>query len=366
MSDSFIHRLEDANDTEKPEKPPLGLFHRFLTLWVILAMVAGILLGNYVPQLVIFMKNTTVAEVSIPISIFLWGIILPMMIQIDFGSLRNVYKQPKAIILTLVMNYAVQPFSMFAFCLLFFKVVFQSYLDSEKQTQYLIGAVLLGGAPCTAMVFIWSRLMNGDPAYTITQVAVNDLVLLALYIPTVQLLAGVSNIQIPWTTLLFSVLFFVVIPLILGIILRQSLIHNHANFLNNKLIPILDQMSMVFLLLMIVLLFISQATTIVGNLLDILVISVPLIIQTIFIWGITITAAILLKIPYKFAGPASLIACSNFFEMAVAVALSLYGTDSGVTLTTVVGVLIEVPIMLTLVHVNNRYQHLFPDQELSQ
>ena len=350
----------------EPEKQPLeesslGAFHRFLTLWVLLAMVAGILLGNYVPPLVKFMKDSQIAEISIPIAVLLWGIILPMMVQVDFTSLKNVVKQPKAIILTVVVNYAVQPFSMYAFCLLFYKVIFAGwYLGLEKQTEYLIGAVLLGGAPCTAMVFVWSRLMNGDPAYTITQVALNDLVLLALYVPTVQLLAGVSNIYLPWSTLLYSVLFFVLVPLVLGVIVRQSLIYKHKEFLNNKLIPIMDHLSMVFLLLMIVLLFISQAVTILGNLLDILVISIPLIIQTFFIWAITIIASILMKIPYKFAGPASLIACSNFFEMAVAVALSLYGSDSGVTLTTVVGVLIEVPIMLTLVHVNNRIKHLFP------
>ena len=358
-----IRPIECEDDMEKAVEPPakeqLGAFHRFLTIWILLSMAAGIILGNYLPQLVIFLEHLQIAKVSIPTAVLLWGIILPMMIQVDFTSLKNVFKQPRAIVLTVIVNYGIQPFSMYALCLLFFKVIFASYLSQEKQTEYLIGSVLLGGAPCTAMVFIWSKLMNGDAAYTITQVAVNDLILLVLYVPTVQLLAGVSNIQIPWTTLMLSVVFFVVIPLVIGVLVRQSLIYKHENFLNKKLLPVMDQLSMVFLLLMVILLFISQAPTIIGNLLDILVISVPLIIQTIFIWAITVAASLLLKIPFRYAGPASLIACSNFFEMAVAVAFTLYGSDSGVTLTTVVGVLIEVPIMLTLVHINNRMQNIF-------
>jgi len=285
-----------------------------------------------------------------------------MMLQIDFGSIVNVVKQPKAVLTTSFINYAIQPFTMYGFALLFFKVIFKGYLGNDTANQYLIGTVLLGGAPCTAMVFVWSRLMRGNFSYTLTQVAFNDILLVILYSPTAKLLAGAANINMPWDTLLFSIGFFIVIPLLFGVVTRHFMLKKESttNFLQNKLIPTLDSASMVFLLLMIVLIFISQASTIAHNLVDILIIAIPLLIQTFLIWGISYGTSWFLRFPYEVAGPASLIACSNFFEMAVAVAASLYGSNSGAALATVVGVLIEVPVMLFLVKVNNRTKHLFP------
>jgi ACR3 family arsenite transporter len=246
---------------------------------------------------------------------------------------------------------------MFALALLFFRVIFHGYLGSEKADDYLVGAVLLGSAPCTAMVFVWTALMNGDGAYTVTQVAVNDLLLLVTYVPTVKLLAGTTSLQMPWETLLLSVALFVVVPLLVGVTFRlvMSRRERWLRWMNERLLPAMDGISMVFLLLMIVLIFMSQASTILGNLLDILCISVPLLLQTVLVWAIAVALAWWMRLPYSIGGPASLIACSNFFEMAVAVAVALYGSSSGAALATVVGVLIEVPIMLLLVWLNNRY-----------
>jgi ACR3 family arsenite transporter len=285
--------------------------------------------------------------------------ILPMMLQIDFHSVVVVVKAPKPIVLCAIINYAIQPFTMYAISLLFFKVFFESYLGTEKSDGYVIGAVLLGGAPCTAMVFVWSVLMNGNAAYTLAQVAVNDILLLILYVPTVKLLASASNIEMPWDTLLYSVGLFIVVPLVVAVVTRQSLNQRGLEWLKTKVIPLLDTLSMAFLLLMVVLIFISQAATITKNWVDILIIAIPLTVQTVLIWGLTYAVAIYFEFPFDIAGPASLIACSNFFEMAVAIAVSIYGTGSPATLATVVGVLIEVPVMLVLVAINNKTQHKF-------
>jgi arsenite transporter len=351
-------------DAEGPtvEKPPkLNLFQKFLSLWVLLAMIAGVLIGYYVPEIPEALDKATIAEISIPIAILLWGMILPMMIQIDFSNVVNVIKNPKPVALTSFINYAVQPFTMYGIALLFFHVIFGNYLGDTKADEYLTGAILLGGAPCTAMVFVWSMLMDGDPAYTVTQVAVNDIILLFVYVPTVKLLAGASDISMPWDVLVYSVGIFAFIPLVLGVFIRYVMSKNDKWFawLNDTLIPTLDRCSMVFLLLMVVLLFMSQATTIVENVLDIFIIAIPLLLQTFLIWGLTYFLALRMKLPYKIAGPATLIACSNFFEIAVAIAVSLYGSDSGAALATVVGVLIEVPTMLALVWVNNRTNTCF-------
>ncbi|ORZ29728.1 ACR3 protein [Catenaria anguillulae PL171] len=339
----------------------MNLFQRFLTVWVLLAMLAGVLLGHFVPAVPEVLEKATIAQVSIPIAVLLWGIILPMMLQIDFSAVKNALKQPKAILLTTLVNYAVQPFTMYGIAVLFFKVIFANYLGQSKANEYLVGSLLLGGAPCTAMVFVWSTLMRGDPAYTLTQVAVNDLILLVAYSPTVKLLAGAEDIQLPWDTLLLSVGFFVLIPLVLGVLIRTWFKRNQASakWLDTVLIPKLNDLATVFLVLMVAMLFITQAGAINSKLVDILIIAVPLLIQTLLIWGITYGLALVLRLPYAIAGPATLIACSNFFEMAVAVAISLYGSASGATLATVVGVLIEVPVMLLLVEVNNRTKGLF-------
>ncbi|KAJ3363004.1 hypothetical protein GGF31_001267 [Allomyces arbusculus] len=350
-----------STDMDEEAAPTLNVFQRFLTVWVLLAMVVGVLVGYYIPDVPKALDKATVADVSIPIAVLLWGIILPMMLQIDFAALRNVLRQPKAIFLTTLVNYAVQPFTMYLLAWLFFKVIFVSYLGTTRANEYLVGSLLLGGAPCTAMVFVWSTLMHGDPAYTLAQVAVNDLVLLVAYSPTVKLLAGTADIPLPWATLLASVGFFVLIPLVLGVAIRAALMRTDSGrtWLEDTLIPWLNSLSAVFLVLMVALLFMTQANAVTTKIIDILVIAVPLTLQTVLIWGITYAASLWLRIPYEVAGPATLIACSNFFEMAVAVAVALYGPASGAALATVVGVLIEVPLMLALVAVNNRTRGVF-------
>jgi ACR3 family arsenite transporter len=354
---------KEEDPVELPGKAPpkINLFQKLLTVWVLLAMGLGIIIGYFAPVVADGLNSANVAGVNIPIAVLLWGIILPMMLQIDFASIVNAVKQPKGILMTTVLNYAVQPFTMYGIAVLFFNVVFINYLGQEKASQYIIGSVLLGAAPCTAMVFVWSTLMNGNAAYTLTQVAVNDILLLILYSPTVKLLAGAANIEMPWSTLFASVGFFVLIPLAIGVVTRLIVSRRESwlLFLNTRIIPFMDSCSMVFLLLMIVLLFICQASTIVHNFVDILIIAVPLLIQTFLIWGIAYVLSLLLRLPYDVAGPAMLIAASNFFEMAVAIAISLYGASSGAALATVVGVIIEVPVMLTLVWINNKTQHLF-------
>jgi ACR3 family arsenite transporter len=348
------------------EEPKLTLFQKYLTVWVLLAMALGIICGRYIPNLALTLEKATVANVSVPIAVLLWGIILPMMIQIDLTKIVSAIKEPKAILLTTIINYAIQPFSMYFLSLLFFRVVFGNYLSIEKQNSYIIGSVILAGAPCTAMVFVWSILMHGNATFTLAQVCVNDLILLVAYVPTVKLLAGASNIFMPWDTLIFSVLLFVVVPLIIGSLIRFIMQRNEkwSEWMNRKMIPVMDRLSMVFLLLMVTILFISQSRTITDNLVDILIIAVPMLIQSVFLWGLTFGLALWLKLPFDIAGPATLIATSNFFEMAVAIAISLYGSDSGAALATVVGVIIEVPVMLTFVHINNRLQNLFPKKQL--
>lgn len=352
-------------DLEPKKKPGLNLFQAYLTVWVLLAMAVGIIIGHFAPAVPEALNKASVAEVSIPIAVLLWGIILPMMLQIDFRSVVKVIRNPKPVIITTAINYAIQPFTMYGIAILFFRVIFIGYLGQEKANQYIVGSILLAAAPCTAMVFVWSRLMNGNAAYTLCQVAINDLILLATYVPTVKLLAGSANIYMPWDTLFASVGFFVVIPLAVGVVTRLIMQQRESwfAFLNNRIIPLLDNLSMVFLVLMVVLLFIQQAPTIVKNLVDILIIALPLLLQTFLIWGIAFGAFLLFKVPYEIAGPGMLIACSNFFEMAVAIAISVYGGESGAALATVVGVLIEVPVMLLLVWINNRMQHLFTHTE---
>lgn len=278
------------------------------------------------------------------------GIILPMMIQIDFKGILGALKVPIPIIACVVITYGIVPFTNYGLGVLFFRKVFVG-IGEAKANEFLMGTILLAGAPCSAMVFVWSVLLKGDAAYTLTQVTVNNLLLLVLYVPTTKLLGGFTTLNLPWDTLLISVAFFVAIPLVLAIAIRHvcSLKESWNLWLNNKLIPILDRLSMVFLILMVILIFISQASSLVGNVVDILIISVPLLLQTCLMWALSFFLFFMLKIPYEIAAPSSLIASSNFFEMAVAVAVALFGAGSNVTLATVVGVLIEVPVMLGLI-----------------
>jgi ACR3 family arsenite transporter len=284
--------------------------------------------------------------------------ILPMMIQIDFNSVLGILKAPIPILLCAVICFGIVPFTNYGIGLLFFKKVFVG-LGEVKSNEFLMGTILLAGAPCTAMVFVWSVLLQGDPAYTLTQVAANNILLLILYAPTTKLLGAFTSFYLPWDTLLISIGFFVAIPLVLGVIIRKvaSLKESWNTWLNNVFIPILDRSSMVFLVLMVILIFISQASSLVGNVIDILIISVPLLLQTGLIWSLSFSLFYMLKIPYKISAPASLIASSNFFEMAVAVSVALFGARSNVTLATVVGVLIEVPVMLGLVRLCGYFKY---------
>ncbi|KAF0686578.1 hypothetical protein As57867_021552, partial [Aphanomyces stellatus] len=333
-----LQQHDDTADESAVDLGKMSIFERYLTLWVLLAMVVGVLLGYYVPSIPENLNKATVDSISIPIAVLLWGIILPMMIKIEFASAVDCLRKPKAIVMTCVVNYAIQPFTMYGIALLFFRTLFGSYLGQDKADGYIVGSILLGGAPCTAMVFVWSTLMKGNGAYTLTQVAVNDILLMVLYVPTAKLLAGASNIAMPWSTLFISVGLFAAIPLLLGYVIRKWLSRTDAGllWLNTTLLPTLDRFSMGFLVLMIVLIFVTQAPTITDNIVGILIIALPLTLQTLLIWAITYALAIWLQLPYDVAGPATLIACSNFFEMAVAVAVSLYGADSPAALATVV------------------------------
>ncbi len=281
-----------------------------------------------------------------------------MMIQIDFKSMLGILKAPVPIIVSAVIIFGIVPFTNYGLGVLFFKNVFVG-LGQEKANQFLMGTILLAGAPCTAMVFVWSMLLEGNASYTLTQVAVDNILLLILYVPTTKLLGGFTSLNLPWDTLLISVSFFVAIPLIFGVIIRQVcfLKESWKSWLNNVFIPLLDRMSMVFLVLMVILIFICQAASLVGNVLDILIISVPLLIQTGLIWTLSYSVFYFMKIPYNIAAPASLITSSNFFEMAVAVSVALFGAGSNVTLATVVGVLIEVPVMLGLISLSRYFKY---------
>ncbi|CAK4625428.1 hypothetical protein LEN26_016700 [Aphanomyces euteiches] len=352
----------EAPSKDKPEA--MNLFSKYLSVWVFAAMVVGVLLGYYVPSIPTALDKATVSGISIPIAVFLWGMILPMMLSIDFSTLVAIVQAPKPILLCSIVNYAIQPFTMYGIALLFFRNIYD--IEDTKANGYIVGSILLGGAPCTAMVFVWSKLMRGNASYTLAQVAFNNVLLLVLYVPTAKLLAGASDIVMPWDTLFASVGLFIVVPLVIAVVTRRCVSETTLAWIDQRLLPLLDTCSMVFLILMIVLIFISQADTITHNWVDILLIAVPLILQTALIWGIMYAAAIFFRLPYEVAGPATLIACSNFFEMAVAVAASVYGSGSPATLATVVGVLIEVPVMLILVGINNKTQHFFTKaQEVS-
>jgi ACR3 family arsenite transporter len=353
---------QTANSSEEVVKGKgLGFFERHLSLWVALCIVVGIALGQILPVIPDTLSRFTYAEVNIPIAILIWLMIYPMMVQIDFSSVLGVRRQPKGLALTLVVNWLIKPFSMVIFASLFLQGIFAALIEPELASQYVAGAILLGAAPCTAMVFVWSYLTKGDPAYTLVQVAVNDLIMLVAFAPIVAFLLGISNIIVPWETLLLSVILYIVVPLSVGYASRVYLIRTRgALWFDQVFLKRLGPVTIVGLLLTLVLLFSFQGDKIINNPLHIALIAVPLIIQTFFIFGIAYYAAHIWKIPHKIAAPASLIGASNFFELAVAVAISLFGVTSGAALATVVGVLVEVPIMLMLVRIANNTRQHFP------
>jgi len=338
----------------------MDFFERYLSLWVSLCIVTGVLIGKFVPKIPNMLSRFEYANVSIPIAVLIWLMIYPMMLKVDFSSIRNHEKASKGLIITLATNWLIKPFTMYAFASFFFYIVFKSFIPSELAKEYLAGAVLLGAAPCTAMVFVWSHLTKGNPAYTVLQVAINDLVILVAFTPIVALLLGISNIQVPYNTLILSVVLFVVIPLSAGIFTRKYVISNHGkDYFNNVFIGKFNNITIAGLLLTLIIIFSYQGNIILSNPLHIFLIAVPLIIQTFIIFFIAYGWAFLWKTSHDIAAPAGMIGASNFFELAVAVAISVFGLKSGATLVTVVGVLVEVPVMLTLVNIANKTRSKF-------
>lgn len=339
---------------------PIGFFQKSLTLWVILCMGVGILIGKFLPQIPDFLNRFEYARVSIPMAILIWIMIYPMMMKVDFRSIRNVGKNPKGLFITWIVNWLIKPFTMYGIASLFFFTVFKAFITPELATEYLAGAVLLGAAPCTAMVFVWSTLTKGDSAYTVVQVATNDLIILVAFVPLVKFLLGVSNVSVPWDTLILSVVLFVVIPLAGGILTRLIVTRKKGKeYFEGVFIKKFDGITTLGLLLTLVLIFAFQGQVILDNPLHILLIAVPLVLQTFLIFAIAYTACWLLKLPHKIAAPAGMIGASNFFELSVAVAVALFGTTSHTALATTVGVLTEVPVMLFLVKIANKTKGRF-------
>lgn len=337
-------------------KGGIGFFEKYLSVWVVVCIAVGIALGELWPAFPNTLGKWEYAHVSIPVAILIWMMVFPMMLKVDFKSVKSVARQPKGIVVTCVTNWIIKPFTMFGISWFFFFVVFEYLIPFNLADQYLAGAVLLGAAPCTAMVFVWSYLTKGDPAYTLVQVAVNDLILLVAFVPIVGFLLGIGGIAIPWVTLILSVVLFVVNPLLAGILVRIIVIKRKGeDYFRNTFISKFGPVTTFGLLLTLIILFSFQGKTILGNPLHIVLIAVPLIVQTFVVFFIAYGWAQAWKLPQSIAAPAGLIGASNFFELAVAVAISLFGLDSGAALATVVGVLVEVPVMLTLVRIaNNR------------
>jgi arsenite transporter len=353
--------MPDAVTREEPQVGKgLGAFERYLSLWVAACIAAGVAVGQYLPAVPATLQRFTYAEVSIPIAVLIWLMIFPMMLQIDFGSVLGVRRQPKGITITLVVNWLIKPFSMLFFAWLFLRVIFAPYIPAELALEYVAGAILLGAAPCTAMVFVWSYLTRGDPSYTLVQVAVNDLIMLFAFAPIVALLLGVSQVFVPFDTLLLSVVLYIVVPLLAGYVTRRTLIRRRGRaWFDEVFLKRFGPTTIVALLATLVLLFSFQGDVILANPLHIVLIAVPLIIQTFVIFAIAYGWAKAWRVPHRIAAPAAMIGASNFFELAVATAIALFGVTSGAALAAVVGVLVEVPVMLILVRIANATRERF-------
>lgn len=345
---------------------PLGFFERYLTVWVGLCIAAGVLLGVMVPGAFQWIAGLEYAHVNLVVAVFIWVMIYPMMIQIDFASIRDVGLRPQGLFLTLVINWLIKPFTMALLGWLFFRLVFADLVDPTTASEYIAGMILLGVAPCTAMVFVWSQLTRGNPNYTLVQVSVNNVVMIFAFAPIAGLLLGISDITVPWETLLLSVVLYVLLPLVAGIMTRQRALRSSGEVGVQKIVQRLKPWSVIGLLATVVLLFGFQAETILDQPLHILLIAIPLLIQTYGIFAIAYFAALKLRLSHDIAAPACMIGTSNFFELAVAVAISLFGLHSGAALATVVGVLVEVPVMLSLVAFANRTRHWFDDERSSE
>ena len=347
-------------EMKKENQSGISFFQRYLTVWVMICMALGILIGKFLPGIPAFLNRFEYAKVSIPMAILIWLMIYPMMMKVNFQSIKNVGRNPKGLFVTWITNWLIKPFTMYGIASLFFFGIFKAFIAPELATEYLAGAVLLGAAPCTAMVFVWSTLTKGDPAYTVVQVATNDLIILVAFVPIVKFLLGVSNVTVPWDTLFLSVILFVVIPLAGGMLTHSLVIKNHgSDYFENRFVKKFDGVTTIGLLLTLVLIFAFQGKIILENPLHIVLIAVPLVLQTFLIFAIAYTACYLLKLPHRIAAPAGMIGASNFFELAVAVAIALFGTTSPAALATTVGVLTEVPVMLLLVKLANRTRDRF-------
>lgn len=342
------------------KKQGIGFFEKYLTVWVLLCMAAGILIGKFLPGIPAALEKLQYAGQNLPIAVLIWIMIFPMMMKIDFQSIKNVGKHPSGILISSGSSWLIKPFLMFGLATLFFKVIFQALIPANLAQDFVTGAVLLGVAPCTAMVFVWSLLTNGDPAHTLVQVSVNDILILVLFVPLVRFLLGVNDVHIPWDTLAFSVILFVVVPLAGGAITRYLMIKKKGlAFFNDKFVPKFNGITTFGLLLTLIIIFSFQGDIILEQPLYVLLIAVPLILQNVISANFTYLLCILTKQPHNIAAPASLIAASDFFELSVAVAIALFGPESPVVLACTVGVLTEVPVMLMLVRFINKTGHWF-------
>lgn len=337
----------------------MGLFERYLSVWVGLAIISGIVLGSLAPGLFAAIASIEYAHVNLVIAVLIWLMIYPMMVQIDFSSLKDVGKKPKGLALTLIINWLVKPFTMAVLGWLFFKGIFADWVDPQTATEYIAGMILLGVAPCTAMVFVWSQLTKGDANYTLVQVSINDIIMIFAFAPIAGMLLGVTDITVPWDTLFLSVVLYVLIPLVAGAVTRKKLDKTDDHSRLNHFLATMKPWSIIGLLATVVLLFGFQSETIVAQPQAIVLIAIPLLIQTYGIFALAYFMAKQMKLPHNVAAPACMIGTSNFFELAVAVAISLFGLHSGAALATVVGVLVEVPVMLSLVWFANRTRHWF-------
>jgi len=339
-------------------KKQIGFFEKYLTLWVALGILAGIGLGYVFGDSIEVISSIEFAKVNIPVAVLIWLMIYPMMLQVDFSSIKKLGKKPRGVVWTLMINWAIKPFSMAFFAWIFFSKIYAAWIDPALAGEYIAGAIILGAAPCTAMVFVWSYLTDGDPNYTLVQVSVNDLIILVAFVPIVGLLLGITNISIPYDTLVASIIIFVVIPLIAGVITQRLMIRRRSEtWFKKNFLPRLKPVSIIALLITLVLLFAFQGQNILNNPFIILLAAVPLVIQTYFIFFLAWFGGRKLKLPHATCAPAAMIGASNFFELAVAVAIALFGLNSPAALVTVVGVLVEVPVMLSLVALANKWRY---------
>lgn len=348
----------------KEQTTGIGFFEKYLTIWVLICMAAGILIGKFLPGIPEFLSRFEYARISIPIAVLIWIMIYPMMMKVDFQSIKNVRNNPQGLLISSGTSWLIKPFLMFALAAFFFHVVFKGFIPTELAKSYVAGAVLLGAAPCTAMVFVWSNLTKGDPAHTLVQVAVNDLIILVAFVPIVSFLLGVTNIFVPWDTLAFSIVLFVVVPLVGGFLTRHFIVNKKGEeYFTQKFIPNFDSITIIGLLLTLVIIFSFQGDAILENPLHVLLIAVPLILQNVLTAAFAYWMCKVTKQPHNVAAPAALIGASDFFELSVAVAIALFGPTSPVVLVTTVGVLTEVPVMLMLVRFVNKTRHWFVKED---